>query len=343
VNVVAETLSPLRTVITRLVRILVVLAAAIVAPASAGAQQGLRAFPGSVAGPGFVVRYGEGDSLRAEAVAEALSAQSALPALPDTLPLGVTVVLAPNEALFRRASGGRPPDWSAGVAIPSLNRIVLPPFGSDRSRGGDSWRTLRHEWSHIGLRQALPGLRVPRWFDEGYAQWAAGWERADVWRLRVRLAVGSTPPLDSLTFRFPRGRNSAQDAYLLSATTVEYLVMASGEDALAVFLERWRSSGRFEDALRQVYGVSTDQLEEDWRKWLEDRYGWLSVLTNSGVAWAMLAVLVLLMVRTRREQNREKLARLRAAEPPPAPEFWLEEGDSDVPAGGTSPRLDERS
>ena len=29
-------------------------------------------FPGSVAGPGFVVRYGEGDSLRAEAVAEAL-------------------------------------------------------------------------------------------------------------------------------------------------------------------------------------------------------------------------------------------------------------------------------
>ena len=67
-GLMAETLSPVRTVITRLFRILAVLVAAIVVPASAGAQQGLRAFPGSVAGPGFVVRYGEGDSLRAQAV-----------------------------------------------------------------------------------------------------------------------------------------------------------------------------------------------------------------------------------------------------------------------------------
>ncbi|NNK64073.1 MAG: hypothetical protein HKO98_12810 [Gemmatimonadetes bacterium] len=317
-----------RSTILRSLRILTAFVAVIAVPAAVDAQDALGPFPGAVTGPGFVVRYGVGDSLRAQAVAEALAAQPALPAVPDTLPKGVTVVLAPNETLFRRASGGRPPDWSAGVAIPSLNRIVLPPFGSDRARGGDSWRTLRHEWAHLGLRQALPGLRVPRWFDEGYAQWAAGWERADAWRLRVRLALGRTPPLDSLTFRFPGGRNSAQDAYLLSATTVEYLVMASGEDALEVFLERWRSSGRFDAALKQVYGVSTDQLEEDWRKWLEDRYGWLSVLTSSGLAWAMLAVLVLLMVRTRRERNREKLARLRATEPPPAPEFWMDDSPS---------------
>lgn len=302
------------------------------APGLGQAQRRPDPVAGTVAGDGFVVRFGAGDSLRAEAVAEALTAQPALPALADGVPRGVTVILAPDEATFRRAAGGRPPDWSAAVAVPSVNRIVLPPFGSDRSMGNDQWRTLRHEWAHLGLRQSLPGLRVPRWFDEGYAQWAAGWDRVEVWRLRLRVAFGRTPPLDSLTFRFPGDRSSARDAYLLSATTVEYLVQASGVDALALFLERWRNRGRFEDALREVYGVSTAQLEEDWRGWLKDRYGWVSVLTNSTVAWALLAVLVVVLLRVRRVRDRERLARLRADEPPPEPEFWNDRPSE--PGGG---------
>ncbi len=265
--------------------------------------------------------------MRAEAIAEALSAQPPLPAIAEGIPVGVTVMLAPDEASFRRASGGRPPEWSAGVAIPSLNRIVLPAYASDRARGTDRWRVVRHEWAHIALRQSIPGLRVPRWFDEGYAQWAAGWNRAEVWRLRLRVALGRTPPLDSLTFRFPVDRSSAQDAYLLSATTVEYLIEASGEEALAIFLERWRERGHFEDALREVYGVSTSQLEEDWRAWLKKRYGWLSVVTNSSIAWALLAILSLVLVRVRRGHNRERLARLRATEPPEAPDYWISDAD----------------
>ena len=296
-------------------------------PAPALAQRDESPFVGSVEGPGFVVRYGEGDSLRAEAIAEALSAQPPLPALPEGVPVGVTVMLAPDEASFRRASGGRPPEWSAGVAIPSLNRIVLPAFASDRARGTDRWRVVRHEWAHIALRQSIPGMRVPRWFDEGYAQWASGWDRAQVWRLRLRVALGRTPPLDSLTFRFPLDRSSAQDAYLLSATTVEYLIEASGEEALALFLGRWRERGRFDDALREIYGVSTSQLEEDWRAWLKKRYGWLSVLTNSSIAWGLLAIISLVLVRIRRVRDRERLARLRATEPPEAPDYWISEPD----------------
>ncbi len=286
-----------------------------------------RRFVGGIEGPGFIVRYGEGDSLRAEAVAEALSAQPPLPALSDSVPVGVTVLLAPDENAFRLASGGRPPEWSAGVAIPALNRIVLPAYASDRARGTDRWRVVRHEWAHIALHQSLPGLRIPRWFDEGYAQWVSGWNRSEAWRLRLRLALGRTPPLDSLTFRFPVARAMAQDAYLLSATTVEYLVEASGEEALTLFIERWREVGRFDTALREIYGVQTAQLEEDWRAWLKKRYGWLSVVTNSSIAWLMLAVVVLVLVRIRRGYDRERLARLRATEPPEAPDYWVERPD----------------
>lgn len=310
-------------------------------PAAVQAQRGSDPVPGRVLGDGFVVHYAPGDSLRAEAVAEALMAQPPLPVVPPDVPRGVTVVLAPDEATFRRASGGRPPDWSAAVAIPSLNRIVLPPFGSDRVAGTDPLRTLRHEWAHLALHQTVPGVRVPRWFDEGYAQWASGWDRAELWRLRLRVALGRTPPLDSLTFRFPGSRTSARDAYLLSATTVEYLVEASGEAALGVFLDRWRQTGRFDDALRIVYGVGTPQLEDDWHNWLEDRYGWLSVLTGSSIGWGVLGVIVVLLVRIRRSRDRERLARLRASEPPASPAWWTDEPEAWTPPTDSVTRSDE--
>lgn len=307
----------------RVVALVVVVVSGLVA-GPAEAQRGRNPVPHRLTTETFEVWFAPGDSLRAVAVADALVSQPPLPALPPEMPRGVTVVLAPDETAFRWAAGGVPPAWSAAVAIPAWNRIVLPPFGSDRAAGTDPYRTLRHEWAHIALRQALAGRRVPRWFDEGYAQWAAGWDRLELWRLRLQVALGRTPPLDSLNFGFPRDRGAARDAYLLSATTVEYLVQASGEEALGIFVGRWREEGDFEAALREVYGVGTPQLEEDWREWLSQRYGLLSVITGSSIGWALLALLVVVLFQIRRTRDRERLARLRATELPPTPVWWDE-------------------
>lgn len=303
---------------------------ALVLSAGAVSAQGLP--PLRLDGEGVAVVFAAPDSLRAESILAAFLAQPPLPALSPELPLGVTVVLAPDEAGFRRAAGGRPPEWSAAVAIPSLNRIVLPPGASERTRGQPLQRILRHEWAHLGLRQSLPGLRVPRWFDEGYAQWAAGWDRTQAWRLRVMVAGGRTAPLDSLSLAWPGDRAGAEVAYLLAATAIEYLVEASGERGLEVFLEVWRAEASFEGALRRVYGVTSGQLEEDWRRYVRNRYGWMYVLTHSALAWAGLALLALLLFRIRRRRDREHLARLRAVEPPEAPAYWLGENDRPEPA-----------
>ena len=273
----------------------------------------------------FVVYFAREDSLRAELVRAALEAQPPLPGLDVGLPRDVEVWLAPDERAFRRLSGGRPPEWSAAVAIPSRNRIVLPVGSPERQGGSPPLQTLRHEWAHIGLRQALPGLRVPRCFDEGYAQWAAGWNRGDVWRLRLLIALGRAPALDSLTFQWPADRASAEVAYLMAATTVEYLVQASGEGALELFLERWRDDGRFDLAMRRVYGVVPAQLETDWRAWVKKRYGWLRVASQTAIAWLLLAALLFVTVRARRRRRVERLATLRAGELPDAPEWWSEE------------------
>lgn len=284
------------------------------------------------------------DSLVAERVARLLDEQSALPGLPDSLPTGVHAVLAHSPAAFDEATGGVVPEWRAGVAIPSLELLVMPTGEGGRVVDGEGLRTLRHEWAHLGLHQHLGDLRIPRWFNEGYAQWASGgFDAMGAWRLRVMIALGRAPEMDSLALGWPSGREDARTAYLLAASAVTYLLEAGGEPGLALFLDRWRTQRSFESAFRETFGATTGQFEEDWKRHVRSRYGWLFVLSHSAVFWLALALVLLFMVRGRQRRNRERLARLRAEEPPDAPAYWEtteERGAGDLRAGtsGVGPR-----
>lgn len=282
------------------------------------------------------------DSLRARQILRFLEGLPPLPGLPDTLPTGISLYIARDRAVFDSLTGGSVPEWGAGVAIPSLERIVVPGFGPQRTRGWSEARVLKHEWAHLGLHQFLPGLQIPQWFDEGYAEWASGgWNPTEGWRLRVALALGRAPPLDSLTLDWPRDRASADLAYLLSATAVEYLVRESGERGLRLFLARWKGEGVFRVAMGEVYGVTPGQFEEDWKRYVRKRYGWLFVLSHSVVFWFALALVLLVLGRIRRKRDREAMARLRATEPPDEPAYWEEgsgeAGESSQKSGNQDP------
>lgn len=263
------------------------------------------------------------DSAAARRVLDFLELQAPLPGLPDTLPDHVTAALPHSARAFDALTGGGVPEWRAGVAIPALDLLVVP-IGEGRPLlDPEGRRVLRHEWAHLGLHQYLGNVRTPRWFDEGYAQYASGgWDATEAWRLRILLALGRTPPLDSLTLVWPRDRPSAEAAYLLAASAVDYLLEEGGERALEIFLGRWREGGSFETALRGTFGVTSSQLEEDWRGWVRSRYGWFFVLTRSAVFWMLLALVLLVMARSRQTRDRERLARLRAGEAPDLPAFW---------------------
>lgn len=269
------------------------------------------------------VHFALPDSLVAERVAGLLDAQPPLPGLPDSLPAGVQAVLAHTPAAFDEATGAVVPEWRAGVAIPSRNMLVMPTGEGVRVVDGEGLRTLRHEWAHLGLHQHLGDLRIPRWFNEGYAQWASGgFDAMGAWRLRVLIALGRTPAMDSLALGWPGGREEARTAYLLAASAVTYLLQEGGERGLELFLDRWKELRSFETAFRQTFGVTTGQFEEDWKRHVRRRYGWLFVLSHSAVFWLLLALVLLFMVRSRQRRNREKLARLRATEVPDAPAYW---------------------
>ena len=188
---------------------------------------------------------------------------------------------------------------------------------------GEGLRTLRHEWAHLGLADYLGNLRIPRWFDEGYAQWASGgFDVGDAWRLRVLIALGRAPEMKTLTLRWPAGREEARTAYLLAASAVTYVLETGGEAGLRTFLDRWLSDRSFENAFRETFGVTVGQFEEDWKRHVRERYGWLFLLSHSAIFWLLLSLVLLFMIRGRQSRNLEKLARLRAVELPDAPAWW---------------------
>ena len=290
-----------------------------------------------LAGARATVSFVSADSIKAARVLSALEGAISLPGLPSEVPNGVLVVLAPDEAQFVRLTGGAAPDWGAGVALPAQRAIVLPAHASGRGAGWSDARLLRHEWAHVGLHQHLEGLRVPRWFSEGYAQWASGgWDWSEGWKLRIALARGGSS-LDSIALSWPRDEARARTAYLLSATTVEYLVVEGGPRALEVLLRRWKDLGNFERAFRATFGATTAQFEEDWRRYVEDRYGWLFVLSHSAVFWMLLSLALVAMAGVRRGTRRERMARLRAEELPDRPSFWLTPDDSQEGDSGPDP------
>lgn len=282
-----------------------------------------------------VVHHGPDGERLARALIAPPGVLAPLPGLPDTLlerPPPIHVHLAATPAQFDSLTGGRAPEWGAGVAFPDAGVIVLPGYASDRGRTRDLPRVLRHELAHVALHRYLGDAAVPRWFSEGYATWAAGQLDADAaWLLRIAFITRRAPAIDSIALDWPRGSIDARVAYLLSASILEYLHAEGGDRALRIFLERWHDSRDFEDALRRTYGLTPGQLERYWGQSVRRRYGWLLFLAQSAVLWAIAAAIVLALYAVRRRRNRIRLARLRAAEIPDRPAYWLgEEAESDA-------------
>src|SRR5581483_11958794 len=124
----------------------------------------------------------------------------------------VLLALAPDRARFREWVGPGAPEWGAAITFPDTRRIVM----QGRSAGtdaGDPAEVFRHELAHLALHEFLGDL-PPRWFDEGYASYAAHeWTREDALSANLALAIKGTPTLDELDAEFYEGSTTAQNAY----------------------------------------------------------------------------------------------------------------------------------
>ena len=225
----------------------------------------------------------------------------------------ILVALAPDEARFREWVGPFAPEWGAAVAFPGSNRIIMQ-GSSAGADAGNPLETFRHELAHLALHEAMGDL-PPRWFDEGYASWAAHeWNREDILATNVGLAWRGMPTLEELNDRFQHGSTSAQEAYALAYRAVADLAELGGERGLAPLFDKWKEQGSLEKAVRLTYGITLTDFEQRWQSRTKRRYGALALFSNLALGGVLISLVLLPLYLARRRRDRARLAAMVVAD-----------------------------
>jgi len=254
-----------------------------------------------------IVAYASDDLLAKSLLASAV-AHDTFPGLPRPTQR-VVIAIAPDHRRFRDLIGPAAPEWGAAVAFPESNRVVMQ--GRDAaSDAGDPIEVLRHELAHLALHEALGDL-PPRWFDEGYASYAANEVARDaILGANLALLFRGMPALDSLDAGFAGGSLRAQGTYALAYRAVAELAARDPERGLTLFFRYWKETGQFESAVRSAYGITQGQFEEIWRARTRRRYGGLALAADLSIAAALTLFIVLPFYVIRRRRDRLRMAAL---------------------------------
>ena len=183
--------------------------------------------------------------------------------------------------------------------------------GSD---AGDPIEVLRHELAHLALHEYLGDL-PPRWFDEGYASYAAREvARNEVLAANVALAVRGMPSFDQLDERFAEGATSAQAAYALAYRAVDDMAALDPGRGLTLLFRHWKETGSLDRGLRLAFGTTLSGFERDWQQRTRRRYGALALFGDLTLAGVLVLLIVTPLYLARRRRDRTRMEALVAAD-----------------------------
>lgn len=261
-----------------------------------------------VSGRFSVVHFAR-DARLAQSYLDAARSRDTFPGLPrPTAP--VLILVAPDAETFRAWVGSGAPEWGAAIAFPALQRIVMQGrYGA--AADGDPLVTLRHELAHLALHEVL-GPSPPRWFDEGYASYAAGeWGRDEVLVTSFGLVWRGIPTLAGLDSGFYEGAERAQRSYALAHRAVAELAGLDPARGLGLLFGHWEREGTFERALRRAHGMSSADFEEYWKRRVRRQFGVLALAADLTALTLVLTVLLGPMWWQRRQKLRRRLEQMR--------------------------------
>jgi len=160
-----------------------------------------------------------------------------------------------------------PDEWTGGMAFPDYAVIVIGVATNNLSWGK---RAVTHELSHLVIHQVTysPLSNLPAWLDEGLAMYAEG---ELLWNFKHSLqdAVSNDAlfAIPSISGSFPSDRDEAELAYAQSYSLVEYLLdnYSNSSAKMQQLLQAFGEGTSLDNALLEVYGVDSEQLEDDWR------------------------------------------------------------------------------
>lgn len=260
----------------------------------------------------FTVVYYPSEETLAHALVDDAARRDSFPGLPRPRER-VLLAIAPDHRTFREWVGPGAPEWGAAITFPDSHRIVME-GRSLGAKAGDPRDVLRHELAHLALHEALGDL-PPRWFDEGYAAYAAHeWTREDALSANVALAIKGTPTFDELDAEFYEGSTTAQNAYALAYRAVADLAQLDPVHGLSRLFAAWKSERDLNRAVRDTYGITLAGFEQRWQEQTRRRYGGLALVSDISIAGLILVVLILPLYVMRRQRDRRRLAEMAAAD-----------------------------
>jgi len=185
----------------------------------------------------------------------------------------VKLYIYPDHAAYVASSGH--PVWSHGMADYGKKEISSYAFNK-------SFLTaiLPHELAHLIFRDFV-GFKgeVPRWLDEGVAQWEEEGKRPAIRKAVKALAARNS--LLSLASMMKLNVNASGNGdelvakfYLQSASLVGFLIERHGSDDFAHFCRQLRDGKALEDALSSVYPLyfrTLGDFEAAWRAYLTEK------------------------------------------------------------------------
>ena len=128
--------------------------------------------------------------------------------------------------------------------------------------------TFVHELTHLLVGQAVDSplaAPVPAWLNEGLATFSEGNDTAAL-NARIRSAAGSGRLLKLRAMNSIPGRGPEIGTFYPQAGAfVGYLHTRFGPDGLAALLRRINEGRKVYDAAKDVWSVSLDDVENDWR------------------------------------------------------------------------------
>jgi len=218
----------------------------------------------------------------------------------------VRVYVMLREDRYRELSGSFVPEWSAGFSDVERKIIAINVKGISQTPYPLKV-VVKHELSHILLRERTGRVRLPLWFIEGVAMWQASqWSFSRNLRFAESFARGRVPYLKDLDHRFPYRGDDAETCYFLSLLAVNYL-FGSNADELSTLTAFTRDKGSFETAFRITYGYGTEEFADRFHNYLTRRYGKFALLLQSIPYFSIIALLLVIAYLIKRYRIQRKL------------------------------------
>lgn len=191
-----------------------------------------------------------------------------------------SIILVEERNRFRRLAGD---DRVEAFARPH-DRVIVIDYSRLAARPLRMITTLKHELVHLLLHDQIVYVSVPKWLNEGIAQWASGGLAEILVTARKSLIgdalrAGRLPALQALEHRFPADRNGFSLAYEQSLSIVNYIEKNYGRQAVLNLLGYMQNGVPLDQAVYESLAVSLAELENTWRSGIRRQESWLTFLS----------------------------------------------------------------